>query len=72
MPSTNDRSHDDPVSLLIWIVPIRVADNLHDKSPEYRIEAAFFLAAASVSKEGYTPMRNGKNGGKQLSLENVP
>ncbi len=45
MPSTNDRSHDDRF-LAYMDSTILVADHLHDKSPEYRIEAAFFLAAA--------------------------
>ena len=45
MPSTNDRSHDERF-LAYMDSTIRVAEHLHDKNPEYRIEAAFFLAAA--------------------------
>ena len=45
MPSTNDRSHDEKF-LAYMDSTILVADHLHDKVPEYRIEAAFFLAAA--------------------------
>ncbi len=45
MPATNDHSHDDRF-LAYMDSTILVADHLHDKSPEYRIEAAFFLAAA--------------------------
>ncbi len=45
MPSTNDRSHDEKF-LAYMDSTILVADHLHDKVPEYRIEAAFFLSAA--------------------------
>ena len=45
MPSTNDRSHDERF-LAYMDSTIRVAEHLHDKNPEYRTEAAFFLAAA--------------------------
>lgn len=45
MPSTNDRSHDARF-LAYMDSTILVAEHLHDKNPEYRIEAAFFLAAA--------------------------
>lgn len=45
MPNTFDRSHDERF-LAYMDSTIRVADNLHDKAPEYRIEAAFFLSAA--------------------------
>ncbi len=45
MPSTNDRSHDERF-LAYMDSAILVAEHLHDKNPEYRTEAAFFLAAA--------------------------
>lgn len=45
MPNTRDTSHDDRF-LSYMDSTIRVAENLHKKSPEYRTEAAFFLAAA--------------------------
>jgi hypothetical protein len=45
MPSTKDRSHDDRF-LAYMDSTILVAEHLHDKNPEYRVEAAFFLAAA--------------------------
>ncbi|MEQ8303248.1 MAG: tol-pal system protein YbgF [Cyclobacteriaceae bacterium] len=45
LPNTKDTSHDERF-LAYMDSTIVVADNLHDKSPEYRIEAAFFLAAA--------------------------
>jgi hypothetical protein len=45
MPATNERSHDDRF-LAYMDSTILVAEHLHDKNPEYRVEAAFFLAAA--------------------------
>ena len=45
MPSTTDRSHDARF-LAYMDSTILVADHLHDHNPEYRTEAAFFLAAA--------------------------
>ncbi len=45
MPNSQNRSHDDRF-LAYMDSTIRVADNLHDHYPEYRIEAAFFMAAA--------------------------
>lgn len=45
MPNTKDTSHDEKF-LSYMDSTIRVAENLHKKSPEYRIEAAFFLSAA--------------------------
>lgn len=45
MPGMTDRSHDEKF-LAYMDSTIRVADHLHDHNPEYRIEAAFFLAAA--------------------------
>ncbi len=45
MPATNVHTYDDRF-LAYMDSSILVADHLHDKSPEYRIEAAFFLAAA--------------------------
>ena len=45
MPSLGDRSHD--VRFLAYMdSTILVAEHLHDRSPEYRLESAFFLAAA--------------------------
>jgi hypothetical protein len=45
MPDTKDTSHDDRF-LAYMDSSIMLAQNLHKKHPEYRIEAAFFLAAA--------------------------
>ena len=45
MPSLGDRSHDNRF-LAYMDSTIRVAEHLHDHNPEYRTEAAFFLAAA--------------------------
>ena len=45
MPNTDDTSHDERFFSYMDST-IRVAEHLHDKTPEYRIEAAFFLAAA--------------------------
>ena len=45
MPDTRDRSHDDRF-LAYMDSTIMIANNLHEKYPEYRIEAAFFLAGA--------------------------
>lgn len=45
MPTTNDRSHDERF-LAYMDSTILVAEHLRDKSPEYRTEAAFFLAAS--------------------------
>jgi predicted Zn-dependent protease len=45
MPSTNDTSHDERF-LAYMDSTILVAEHLHDSNPEYRIESAFFLAAA--------------------------
>ncbi len=45
LPTTNDTSHDERF-LAYMDSTIRVAHHLHDNNPEYRIEAAFFLAAA--------------------------
>lgn len=45
MPNTKNTSHDDKF-MAYMDSTIRVAENLHKKSPEYRIEASFFLAAA--------------------------
>jgi hypothetical protein len=45
MPNTKDTSHDDKF-MLYMDSAILVAEHLHKKYPEYRIEAAFFLAAA--------------------------
>ena len=45
MPNTKVTAYDDKF-LAYMDSTIMVAENLHKKSPEYRIEAAFFLAAA--------------------------
>lgn len=45
MPSLENREHDD-LFLAYMDSTILVAENLHKKYPEYKIEAAFFLAAA--------------------------
>lgn len=45
MPSLENRDHDDRF-LAYMDSTILVAENLHKKYPEYRIEAAFFMAAA--------------------------
>lgn len=45
MPSIETRDHDDAF-LAYMDSTILVAENLHEKYPAYRIEAAFFLAAA--------------------------
>jgi len=45
MPSIENRDHDDRF-LAYMDSTILVAEHLHDHYPEYRIEAAFFMAAA--------------------------
>lgn len=45
MPNTQDRSHDDRF-LAYMDSTVMAAENLHERHPEYRLEAAFFLAAA--------------------------
>jgi hypothetical protein len=45
MPDTKNTSHDERF-LAYMDSSIMLANNLHKKYPEYRIEAAFFLAAA--------------------------
>lgn len=45
MPNTKNKEHDERF-LAYMDSTILVAENLHKKSPEYRIEAAFFLSAA--------------------------
>lgn len=45
MPDTKNKSHDDRF-LAYMDSTIMIANNLHEKYPEYRIEAAFFLAGA--------------------------
>jgi hypothetical protein len=45
MPDTKNKSHDERF-LAYMDSSIMLANNLHKKHPEYRIEAAFFLAAA--------------------------
>lgn len=45
MPNTHDTSHDE-VFLAYMDSTILVAENLYKKYPEYKVEAAFFLAGA--------------------------
>jgi hypothetical protein len=45
MPDTKNPAYDEKF-LAYMDSTIRIAENLHDNYPEYRIEAAFFLAAA--------------------------
>src|SRR5688572_1871926 len=45
MPDTKNSSYDEKF-LAYMDSTITIAENLHDNYPEYRIEAAFFLAAA--------------------------
>jgi hypothetical protein len=45
MPNTKDQSHDDKF-LAYMDSTITVGENLYDKYPPYKTEAAFFLAAA--------------------------
>lgn len=45
MPDTKNKSHDERF-LAYMDSTIMIANNLHEKYPEYRIEAAFFLAGA--------------------------
>lgn len=45
MPNTADTSHDD-VFLAYMDSTVTVAENLFDNHPPYKVEAAFFLAAA--------------------------
>lgn len=45
MPNTRDKSHDDAF-LAYMDSTILVAENLHKKHPAYKVESAFFLAAA--------------------------
>jgi hypothetical protein len=45
MPSLENRDHDDRF-LSYMDSTIMIAERLHDQVPEYRIEAAFFMAAA--------------------------
>ena len=45
MPKLENRDHDDRF-LAYMDSTIQIAEQLHEKAPEYRIEAAFFMAAA--------------------------
>lgn len=45
MPNLQDKSHDD-LFLAYMDSTILVAENLYDKYPEYKVEAAFFLSGA--------------------------
>jgi hypothetical protein len=49
MPNTRETKYDDRF-LAYMDTTIAIAENLYDKHPEYKIEAAFFLAAAHSFK----------------------
>jgi hypothetical protein len=66
MPNTKDRSHDDRF-LAYMDSTILVAENLHKKYPEYKIEAAFFLAAAYGFKGRLYADEERKSWGKAAS-----
>ena len=66
MPNTKDTSHDDRF-LAYMDSTILVAENLHDKYPEYRTEAAFFLSAAYGFKGRLYADEERRNWGKAAS-----
>lgn len=66
MPDTHDTSHDDRF-LAYMDSSILVGENLYKKSPEYRTEAAFFLAAAYGFKGRLYSDDERKNWGKAAS-----
>jgi hypothetical protein len=66
MPNTKDTSHDDRF-LAYMDSTILVAENLHKKYPEYKIEAAFFLSAAYGFKGRLYADEERKNWGKAAS-----
>jgi tetratricopeptide (TPR) repeat protein len=63
MPNTKSTLHDDRF-LAYMDSTIMVAENLHKKSKEYRIEAAFFLSAAHGFKARLFSDEERKNWGK--------
>ncbi len=63
MPNTKSTQYDDRF-LAYMDSTIVVAENLHKKYPEYRIEAAFFLAAAHGFKGRLYADEERKNWGK--------
>lgn len=66
MPNTKNTAHDERF-LAYMDSTILVAENLHKKYPEYRIEAAFFLAAAYGFKGRLYADEERKNWGKAAS-----
>jgi hypothetical protein len=66
MPNTKDTSHDDRF-MAYMDSTILVAENLHKKYPEYKIEAAFFLSAAYGFKGRLYADEERKNWGKAAS-----
>jgi len=66
MPNTKDKSHDERF-LAYMDSTILVAENLHKKYPEYKIEAAFFLSAAYGFKGRLYADEERKNWGKAAS-----
>jgi len=67
MPNTKSTQYDDRF-LAYMDSTILVADNLHEKHPEYRIEAAFFLSAAYGFKGRLYADEERKNWGKAASV----
>jgi hypothetical protein len=66
MPNTKDTSHDDRF-MAYMDSTILVAEHLHKKYPEYKIEAAFFLSAAYGFKGRLYADEERKNWGKAAS-----
>lgn len=66
MPDTHDTSHDDRF-LAYMDSSILVAENLFKRAPEYKTEAAFFLAAAYGFKGRLYSDDERKNWGKAAS-----
>jgi Tetratricopeptide repeat len=66
MPNTKSTQYDDRF-LAYMDSTIMVAENLHKKYPEYRIEAAFFMAAAYGFKGRLYADEERKNWGKAAS-----
>lgn len=66
MPNTKDKSHDERF-LAYMDSTILVAENLHKKYPEYKIEAAFFLAASYGFKGRLYADEERKSWGKAAS-----
>src|SRR5436190_8280548 len=66
MPNTKDTSHDDRF-MAYMDSTILVAEHLHKKYPEYKIEAAFFLSAAYGFKGRLYSDEERKSWGKAAS-----